>query len=63
LYFYVKKNNMGIIGGLREYVEMFTSDKASGPEGYLTDKGLIPLGDVERSKRSKAIKTLENLVM
>mgnify|MGYP003635039221 FL=1 len=63
LYFYVKKNNMGIIGGLREYVEMFTSDKASGSEGYLTDKGLIPLGDVERSKRSKAMKTLENLVM
>ena len=43
LYFYVKKAHVGVIPGIREYVAEFTSDRAAGDEGYLTDKGLIPL--------------------
>jgi phosphate transport system substrate-binding protein len=43
LYMYVKKAHIGVIPGLREFVAEFVSDKAIGEEGYLGDKGLIPL--------------------
>ncbi|MEM7021996.1 MAG: substrate-binding domain-containing protein [Pseudomonadota bacterium] len=49
LYFYVKNPHVDVIPGLKEYVEEFTSDAASGEEGYLADKGLIPLPDGDRS--------------
>jgi phosphate transport system substrate-binding protein len=50
LFFYVKKAHIGSIPGMKEYIAEFTSDKAFGPDGYLTDKGLIPMGDAERKK-------------
>lgn len=47
LYFYVKKAHVGTVPGIGEYVAEFTSDKAWGTDGYLVDKGLIPLpGDM-----------------
>jgi phosphate transport system substrate-binding protein len=48
LYFYVKNAHVGVIPGIKEYVEEFTSEKAWGPEGYLADKGLVVLPDTER---------------
>ena len=57
MYFYVKKEHVGVIPGIVEYVSEFTSDKASGDEGYLTDKGLIPLPADERKQvRTSAMK-------
>ena len=50
MYFYVKSAHVGVVPGIREYVAEFTSEKAWGPEGYLADKGLIPLGDSDRNK-------------
>jgi phosphate transport system substrate-binding protein len=50
LYFYVKKAHVGVIPGIQEYVAEFTSDRAAGDEGYLTDKGLIPLPSDERKR-------------
>ncbi|WP_083601582.1 PstS family phosphate ABC transporter substrate-binding protein [Vibrio quintilis] len=43
LYFYVKKAHVGIIPGIKEYVSSFTSEDAIGEDGYLTERGLIPL--------------------
>ena len=43
LFFYVKKAHIGQVPGIQEYVAEFTSDRAAGPDGYLADKGLIPL--------------------
>jgi phosphate transport system substrate-binding protein len=43
LYIYVKKSNLGVTPGLREFVEEFLSDAASGRGGYLQGRGLIPL--------------------
>jgi phosphate transport system substrate-binding protein len=40
---------VGQIPGLEEFVAEFTSDQASGEEGYLTDRGLIPLSEVDRA--------------
>ncbi|MDA0262204.1 MAG: substrate-binding domain-containing protein [Proteobacteria bacterium] len=63
LYFYVKKAHVGTIPGLREYVAEFTSDRAWGPEGYLSDKGLIPLPDPQRLEMRDQASALANLSM
>ena len=64
LYFYVKKAHADVIPGIREYLDEFTSDKAWGAEGYLSEKGLIPMPDTERLKYNDAahsLKTLDSL--
>jgi len=64
LFFYVKREHVGTIPGIKEYVAEFTSDRASGPDGYLIDKGLIPLPDAERvvvRKQAEALTQLEGL--
>jgi phosphate transport system substrate-binding protein len=63
LFFYVKKAHVGVIPGIEAYVAEFTSDKAWGPEGYLADKGLIPMSDDERMQWHKAASSLANLSM
>lgn len=52
LFIYVKKAHVDQIPGIREFLKEFTSEKAWGSEGYLTDKGLIPMGGDERKKYS-----------
>ena len=61
LYFYVKKSHVGKVPGLAEYVDEFTSDAAAGDDGYLADKGLIPLTDAERAAVRKNALALEDL--
>jgi len=61
LYFYVKKAHIGKVPGIREFMAEFTSDKAWGEEGYLTEKGLIPLSDQERIDWNAKVKDLANL--
>jgi phosphate transport system substrate-binding protein len=53
LYFYVKNAHVGMIPGMKEYIREFTSEKAWGEDGYLVDKGLIPMPDQERKKFRK----------
>ena len=53
LYVYVKKAHVGVIPGMQEFVAEFTSEKAVGEEGYLADKGLIPLPKAQREKVRK----------
>jgi len=50
LFFYVKKAHVGVIPGLKEYVEEFVSEDAIGDEGYLIDAGLVPLADARRKE-------------
>ena len=47
LYFYAKMQHKEVIPGFKEYIELFMSDKATGPEGFLTDIGLISLAEGE----------------
>ncbi len=61
LYFYVKKSHVGMIPGIKEYINEFTSDKACGENGYLIEKGLIPMPDKERQEFRKDGKELKNL--
>ena len=56
LFFYVKKDHIGVIPGLKEYVEFFTSDKMIGPDGPLADYGLVPLPEEELRALQQEIK-------
>lgn len=61
LYFYVKKAHIGVIPGIKEYLEEFTSEAAWGEEGYLADKGMIPLEDDIRSKSAADVEALKSM--
>jgi phosphate transport system substrate-binding protein len=61
LLFYVKKDHVGVIPGMREFLAEFTSEKAWGEFGYLSEKGMIPLSEAERKKVGKRVKELETL--
>jgi phosphate transport system substrate-binding protein len=61
LFFYVKKAHVGVIPGMEGYLKEFTSEKAWGPEGYLADKGLIPMPDKERKKYRADVRKLDIL--
>lgn len=63
LYFYVKKAHVGVVPGIEEFLGEFTSEDAWGEEGYLADKGLIPMTDAEREEGAKSITGLMNLSM
>lgn len=43
LYFYIKNAHVGVVPGIQEFADEFMSPSAAGEEGYLIDKGLIPL--------------------
>lgn len=61
LYVYVKLPHVGTIPGIKEYVVELTSEKAYGPDGYLVDKGLIPLPDADRKEMTKQASELVKL--
>jgi phosphate transport system substrate-binding protein len=62
LFIYVKKQHVGVIPGINEFIAEYTSEKALGEEGYLADKGLIPptKGEIGRIRDdAKALKPLK----
>lgn len=63
LFFYVKKAHVDVIPGMKEYLAEFTSEKAWGPDGYLAEKGMIPMPDDERKKFSGVVENLTLLEM
>ncbi len=63
LYFYVKNSHVGVVPGMVEYLSEFTSDKAWGEDGYLADKGLIPMPEKERKQFAADSKVFNALVL
>lgn len=63
LFFYVKADHVGKVDGIAEFLAEFTSQAASGEDGYLADKGLIPMPDAERAEWADKAKNLTNLEM
>jgi phosphate transport system substrate-binding protein len=69
LYFYVKQAHIGKTGdknavpGIMEYLSEFVSESAWGPDGYLSDKGLIPMSDQERKEWNANVLSSKKLVM
>ena len=63
LYFYVKKAHIGVVPGIEEYLAEFTSEDAAGEDGYLAEKGLIPLTEEEAEEVNSAVANLTPLSM
>ena len=63
LFFYVKKAHVDVIPGMTGYLAEFTSDKAWGEEGYLADKGMIPMPAEERKKYADDVASLTIMKM
>jgi phosphate transport system substrate-binding protein len=63
LYFYVKKAHIGSVPGIKEFLAEWDKEGTWGDEGYLTDKGLIPMPKAERDEFSSAIRNQKNLEM
>lgn len=61
LYVYVKKEHIGTVKGIDLFMAEFTSDDAWGEEGYLADKGMIPMPEEEREKFGNAVKNQTSL--
>jgi len=58
LYFYVKKAHVGVVPGIKGFLNEFTSEKAWGEEGYLTEKGMIPLPTKMRREMAENTRNL-----
>ena len=61
LYFYVKQAHVGVVPGIAEYLAEFTRERTWGDEGYLTEKGMIPLDEAKREKIASEVKSLKAL--
>jgi len=58
LYLYVKSAHVGVIPGLREFLRELTSERAWGDDGYLANRGLIPMPEDERREIADRVLTL-----
>jgi phosphate transport system substrate-binding protein len=58
LFIYIKNAHVDVIPGMREFLNEYTSDRAWGPEGYLTDIGLIPLPEDMREAEAQEAQNL-----
>jgi len=61
LYFYVKGEHVGTVPGIAEYLAEFTSEGAWGEDGYLAEKGMIPLDDAKRAEVKAAVDSLSGM--
>lgn len=61
LYFYVKKAHMGVVPGIEGYLAEFSSEKAWGEEGYLGEKGMIPMPAELRKQFADDIKNKRSM--
>jgi len=56
LFIYVKNAHREVIPGLKEFVAEYVSDEAMGQDGYLADRGMVPLQpDVLTKTRDAAL--------
>lgn len=64
MYVYVKNQHVAAVPGIVEWVEELTSEDASGPFGYLADRGLVALPESQRAsvrERSRALTPLTGI--
>lgn len=50
LFVYAKKTHAGLVPGFVEFIYELTAERAWGPDGYLVDRGLIPMPEAERER-------------
>ncbi|MDX5365706.1 MAG: substrate-binding domain-containing protein [Alphaproteobacteria bacterium] len=59
MFFYVKDQNLPLVEGLSEFVAASVDDGAAGDDGYLIEKGLIPLHQEDLRKQQALAEQLE----
>ena len=63
LFFYVKKAHIGVIPGMKEMLDEYVSDAATGEYGYLGDAGLVPHSAAKEAEMRKRVQALTTLSM
>ncbi|MFS1523677.1 PstS family phosphate ABC transporter substrate-binding protein [Microbulbifer sp. 2304DJ12-6] len=61
LFIYVKKAHADVVPGIRQFLAEFTNARAWGEEGYLADKGMIPLPEEQRQQVAADVRKLNAL--
>ncbi len=61
LFFYAKKAHVNTIPGLRAFLAELTAERALGEDGYLVDRGLIPMSAGERLIEAADVESLATL--
>ena len=59
MFVYIKKAHVGVIPGLAEFANEYVSESATGEDGYLGDKGLVPLPGDRHEKMAATVKAME----
>ncbi|HHN67160.1 MAG TPA: phosphate ABC transporter substrate-binding protein [Thermopetrobacter sp.] len=54
LFFYIKNDHRSFVKGMDDFIAEFVSEEAFGPDGYLSERGLVPLPDEQREKVREA---------
>mgnify|MGYP001815479009 CR=1 FL=1 len=63
LYVYVKVAHIGRVPGIAEYVAEFVSERAMGEDGYLPDRGLVPLDATAMARVRASVSLLTPMVL
>lgn len=50
-----KKQNIGVVPGIKEFAQEFLSEKAAGGRGYLRTRGLVSLPAGERARNASIV--------
>jgi phosphate transport system substrate-binding protein len=58
MFIYVKKEHVGVVPGIAEFVAEYVSEASFGEDGYLEKKGLVPMPKAERAEVAKAAREL-----
>jgi len=61
LYFYAKRSHLDVIPGMQDYIDAFISDRAIGDDGYLVDRGLIPVDAAERARYKGGVASIPSV--
>ena len=61
LFIYVKKAHVDVVPGIKQFLAEFTNNRAWGEEGYLADKGMIPLPADKRKEVVTDVRKLNAL--
>ncbi|MBU4525848.1 MAG: PstS family phosphate ABC transporter substrate-binding protein [Desulfomicrobium sp.] len=63
LFFYIKNAHYDAIPGLKEYVELFMSEKMIGTDGLLKSIGLVPMPDAMRAEARQNVLDKKKLTL
>jgi len=61
LFVYVKNAHRGVIPGLNEFLAEYVSDRAMSADGYLVERGLVPLSPQALAGVQNAVLNAENM--